>query len=106
MSYAMAFGLVLSGRYFSAGIITSGNFRSSHANLPRTMKTLSDIEINEAAITVPRKFSATIPVDRATCTTMNDSSPICASRTLRQLPSRVGSGTAALQSSRREICRP
>ncbi len=40
---------------------------------------LSKIEINDAAITVLKTFSATIPADRAACITTNESSPICVS---------------------------
>ena len=43
------------------------------------MKTFSNIEISDAAITVLKTFSPTIPADRATCTTTNESSPICVS---------------------------
>jgi hypothetical protein len=32
----------------------AGNFRFSQPNVPRTIKTLSNIEIKDAAISVPR----------------------------------------------------
>lgn len=57
----------------------SGVFLPNHANVPRTINTLSKIEINDAAITVLKTFSATIPADRAACITTNESSPICVS---------------------------
>jgi hypothetical protein len=56
-----------------------GTFRFSHANVPRTIKTLSKIEIKDAAINVLNTFSPTIPDDRPVCTTTKESSPICVS---------------------------
>src|ERR1700690_3289679 len=57
----------------------SGNFRLSQAKVPRTINTFSNIEINDAAITVLKTFSATTPDDRPACNTTNEGSPICVS---------------------------
>src|SRR6202050_808246 len=68
----------------------SGNFRLSHANVPRTINTFSNIEINDAAIIVLKIFSATIPADRPACSTTNESSPICVSPAATRIAVRIG----------------
>jgi hypothetical protein len=49
----------------------TGNFRSSHASVLRTIKTFSNIEINDAARVALRTFSVTIPAE--TCQAITNS---------------------------------
>jgi hypothetical protein len=44
----------------------TGDFRSAQAKTSRTTKTFSRIEIRDAAITVLKTLSSTIPAERAT----------------------------------------
>jgi hypothetical protein len=70
-----------------------GNFRANHLNVPRTIKTFSNIEINDAAMAALRKFSPTIPDDRATARSRMTARQSASARKLRQWRSRVDSGT-------------
>ena len=56
--------------------------------------------------TVLKTFSATMPEDRATCTTTNESSPICVSPAATGLRLRLDSERATRPSSKPETCRP
>src|SRR5580698_2678701 len=48
-----------------------GSLPLSHLKTARTMRTLSNMEISDAAISVLNTFSPTIPDDRPTCATTN-----------------------------------
>ena len=81
---AKSAGLLLLADYEPTDLNVSGIPRSIQRNTLRTTKTLSKMEINDAAITVLKALSSTRPDNRATCTTTKDN-PRSASTTRPQL---------------------